>query len=66
MKSREQRFREAQERQEAYDAMTTIEKIAYLDAKFGVNKGAKRERLRLAARYAVEYFKPKKKNDAGN
>jgi hypothetical protein len=64
MKSREQRFREAQERQEAYDAMTTIEKINYLNAKFGLDKGAKRERLRLAARLAIENSKPKKKNDA--
>ena len=39
---------DAEARQKVYDAMTPTQKLAVLDAKFGVGKGATRQRVRLA------------------
>ena len=44
---KEQRRKEAIERQEAHDKLTVQQKLDRLDAKFGAGKGAARERARL-------------------
>ena len=49
MKTLEQKRDEAVIRQQAYDALTTEQKIERLDRAFGVGKGAVRERARLSA-----------------
>lgn len=48
------RFVQAQERQEAYDALSTLDKIALLDRRLGAGKGAKKQRARLAKALAKE------------
>lgn len=47
---KEMRKRDAAERQEAYDKKSALEIIAELDAKFGVGKGAQKQRAKLAKR----------------
>lgn len=47
MKTKEKKREEAQARQKTYDALTSKEKIARLDKKFGKGKGASKERARL-------------------
>jgi hypothetical protein len=42
------RTEDAKERQSAYAALSTTEKVARLDARLGAGVGAKRERARLA------------------
>ena len=49
MKSKEQKKTEAETRLKEHEKLTTEEKIAKLDAKFGVDTGAKRERARILA-----------------
>lgn len=40
---------EAKERQEYYDKLTTEQKLAAIDTKFGVGVGSKKQRARLAS-----------------
>lgn len=44
---KESRQSEAKERQEAYNKLSTSEKLAQLDKAFGKGKGATRQRARL-------------------
>jgi len=44
---KEQRIKEANERQEAYDKLTTKQRIQKLDKKLGKNLGAKKQRAKL-------------------
>jgi hypothetical protein len=44
---KERRKEDADERQEAYDKISRVNKIARLDVKFGKGKGAKKERVKL-------------------
>ena len=48
------RFVQAKERQEAYDSLSTLDKIALLDRRLGAGKGAKKQRARLAKALAKE------------
>lgn len=48
MKSKDQRKKEALERQEEYNSMTIAQKILKLDLKFGEGKGAVKQRAKLA------------------
>jgi len=45
--AKKQRRKEAEERQKAYDNLTTQQKLDRLDKKFGKGKGAAKERARL-------------------
>jgi hypothetical protein len=47
MKRKEQKKSEAEIRQEFHDKLSTQQKIAKLDDKFGVGIGAKKERYKL-------------------
>jgi hypothetical protein len=47
MKTKEIKCREAETRQEAYNKLTTTQKIAKLDKKLGKGIGAKKERAKL-------------------
>jgi hypothetical protein len=51
MKTKEKKQEVAKANQETHDKLTPQQKIAKLDAKFGVGKGAKKERARLIALY---------------
>lgn len=53
MKSKEQKQKEAIERQKDYSTLTVAQKILKLDIKLGGGKGAVKERAKLA-RIAVE------------
>lgn len=55
----ENRRKEAQARQEQYDGLTPVEKIAALDARLGKGMGAAKERARLTA-----LLTPKKKKES--
>lgn len=46
-KSKKDRQKEAVERQEAHDDLTTQQKIDKLDRKFGIGLSAKKERAKL-------------------
>lgn len=48
MKSREQKRREGEERNEVWRSLTTGEKLADLDRRLGKGQGAKRQREKLA------------------
>ena len=45
-----ERQKEAKERQEAYNKLTATQKLAKLDAKYGKNQGAKKERAKIEAK----------------
>ena len=47
MKSKEEKIKEAQERQELYNKLSIKEKLNKLDNKFGPNIGAKKQRTKL-------------------
>jgi len=54
---------EAQERQEIRNGITDDAQILRLDAKFGIGKGAKKERTRLLKRIADSQPREKKSSD---
>lgn len=54
MKDLSQRKSEAKERQEAYNVLTTSQKITLLDLKLGGGVGAKRQREKLANQLVKE------------
>ena len=53
MKNKEDRRKDAMERQEEYNKMTPQQKVLKLDLKLGGGLGAKRERKKLA--YEIEH-----------
>ncbi|MCK5132735.1 MAG: hypothetical protein KAR40_11355 [Candidatus Sabulitectum sp.] len=48
-KSKKDRQKEAQVRQDAHNRLTPLQKINKLDSKFGIGIGAKKERAKLQA-----------------
>lgn len=47
MKNKEQKRKEAQEREEIYNKLTVLEKLNKLNDKFGPNNGADKQRNKL-------------------
>ena len=47
MKTKDQKFKEAMDRQDKYELLTPMQKLTRLDKKLGKGIGAKKERKRL-------------------
>lgn len=54
MKSKEQRQREAQERDKEHKTLSAKQKITKLDLRFGANSGARKERVKLELEVIAE------------
>ena len=65
--SRQQRkemiWKAQEERQKAWDNLSTMEKIKELDRRLGINQGAKKQRARLKAQLEAEHVKESKVKD---
>jgi len=55
---KEDRQKEAKERQEAYNKLTATQKLAKLDTKYGKGQGATKERAKIQAKAKTTEPKP--------